>query len=215
MRISELFELLKSTDTSLAITVDVPSLTNEGTSTPLHVDKWLNYDIIVLLETMQSDITFNRYKKNVEYLNVVELSADVEKVIINLKKLIKQNSVFSGKNKLTRLQHWFRMMAQKTSKVIFSIPLLVNKKTNRYVIHYRENTGIDTHINQSSLANSIIESGKLKTQNNYMVCIEENNVRIKRWDREIFGNEIKWCACPPDKFEILGKLTLVYKVTRD
>ncbi|EIZ5935690.1 hypothetical protein OSE99_004691 [Salmonella enterica] len=90
MRIAELFELLKSTDTSLAITVDAPSLTNEGTSTPLHVDKWLNYDIIVLLETMQSDITFNRYKKTVECLNVVELSVDVEKVIINLTKLIKK-----------------------------------------------------------------------------------------------------------------------------
>ncbi|MLO81015.1 hypothetical protein DPY73_23000 [Salmonella enterica subsp. enterica] len=215
MRIAELFELLKSTDTSLAITVDAPSLTNEGTSTSLHVDKWLNYDIIVLLETMQSDITFNRYKKTVECLNVVELSVDVEKVIINLTKLIKQNSGFAGKNKLTRLQHWFQMTVQMTNRVIFSIPLLANKKTNKYVIHYRENTGIDIHINQNSLANSIIESGKLKTQDNYMVCIEENNVRIKRWDREIFGNEIKWRACPPDKFEILGKLTLVYKVTRD
>ncbi|EDO1895621.1 hypothetical protein CT850_13460 [Salmonella enterica] len=107
------------------------------------------------------------------------------------------------------------MAGQKTNRVMFSIPLLANKKTKKYVIHYRENTGIDIHINQSSLANSIIESGKIKTQNNYMIGIEENNVRIKRWDREIFGNEIKWRACPPDKFEILGKLTLVYKVTRD
>ncbi|EEM1820009.1 hypothetical protein GKA92_17770 [Salmonella enterica subsp. enterica] len=93
--------------------------------------------------------------------------------------------------------------------------MLANKKTNKYVIHYRENTGIDIHINQSSLANSMIESGKLKTQNNYMVCIEENNVRIKRWDREIFGNQTKWRACPPDKFEILGEIILNYKVTRE
>ncbi|EDO1895620.1 hypothetical protein CT850_13455 [Salmonella enterica] len=90
MRTSELYELLKSTDTRLSITVDVPSLTNEGTSTPLHVDKWLNYDIIVLLETIQSDITFNRYKKSVECLNVAELSVDVKKVILNLTKLIKK-----------------------------------------------------------------------------------------------------------------------------
>lgn len=215
MKTSELLELLKSTDTSLAITVDVPSLTNEGTSIPLHVDNWLNYDIIILLETMQSDITFNRYKKTVECLNVVELSADIEKVIINLTKLIKQNSGFSGKNKLTHLQHWFQMKVQMTNRVIFSIPLFADKKTNKYVIHYRKNTGVDIHIKQSSLANSIIESGKLKTQDNYMVCIEENDIRIKRWDREIFGNEIKWRTCPPEKFEILGKLTLVYKVTRD
>lgn len=215
MKTSELYELLKITDTHLAITVDVPSLTNEGTSTPLHVDKWLNYDIIVLLETIQSDITFNRYKKTVECLNVAELSVDVKKVILNLTKLIKQNSGFSGKSKLTRLQHWFQMTDQKTNWVIFSIPLLANKKINKYVIHYRENTGIDIHINQNPLANSIIEPGKLKTQNNYMVCIEENNVKIKRWDREIFGNEIKWRTCPPDKFETLGKLPLVYKVTRD
>lgn len=42
---------------------------------------------------MQSDITFNRHKKTVEYLNVAELFADTEKVIINLTKLIKQKTM--------------------------------------------------------------------------------------------------------------------------
>ncbi|ENY3090141.1 hypothetical protein ACFW8Q_001696 [Salmonella enterica] len=215
MRTSELFELLNNADTSLLVTVDAPSLTKEGTSTPLNIDKWLSYDIIILLEAMQSDITFNRYKKTVECLNVAELFVDTEKVIINLTKLIKQKTLFSGKNKLIHLQHWFQMTAKKTRKVTFSIPLLANKKTNKHVIHYRENTGIDIRIDQPSLARSIIESENLKTLSNYMVCIEENNKRIKRWDREIFGNEAKWRSCPPDKFEILGKLILVYKVARD
>ncbi|EAA7555570.1 hypothetical protein BHZ80_24485 [Salmonella enterica] len=215
MRTSELFELLNNADTSLPVTVDAPPLTKEGTSTPLYIDKWLSYDIIILLETMQSDITFDRYKKTVECLNVAELSVDTEKVIVNLTKLIKQKSGFSGKNTLSRLRHWFQMTVQKARRVTFSIPLLANEKTNKYVIHYRENTGIDIRTDQPSLASSITGSGKLKTQNNYMVCIEENNKRIKRWDREIFGNEAKWRSCPPDKFEILGKMTLVYKVVRD
>ncbi|ELE6319715.1 hypothetical protein RMP33_003965 [Salmonella enterica] len=97
----------------------------------------------------------------------------------------------------------------------FSIPLYSDKKTNEYAIHYRENTGIDIRINQPTLANCIIESGKLKTTKNYMICIEENNKRIKRWDREIFGNETRWRACPSDRFEILGEITLSYKVTRE
>ncbi|ELH9326086.1 hypothetical protein RQX18_001807 [Salmonella enterica] len=97
MRTSELFELLNNADTSLLVTVDAPSLTKEGTSTPLNIDKWLSYDII-LLEAMQSDITFNRYKKTVECLNVAELFVDTEKVIINLTKLIKQkNFIFREK----------------------------------------------------------------------------------------------------------------------
>ncbi|EKP7536899.1 hypothetical protein P3133_000873 [Salmonella enterica] len=215
MRTSDLFKLLKKADTSLPVTVYAPSLTKEGESTPLYIEKWLSYDIIILLEVMQSDITFDRYKKTVECLNVAELSVDTEKVIVNLTKLIKQKSGFSGKNTLSRLRHWFQMTVQKARRVTFSIPLLANKKTNTYVIHYRENTGIDIRKDQPSLASSIIESEKLKTLSNYMVCLEENKKRIKRWDREIFGNEAKWRSRPPDKFEILGKLTLVYKVARD
>ncbi|EMB3956424.1 hypothetical protein U8557_002710 [Salmonella enterica] len=97
MRTSELFELLNNADTSLLVTVDAPSLTKEGTSIPLNIDKWLSYNIIILLEAMQSDITFNRYKKTVECLNVAELFVDTEKVIINLTKLIKQKLYLQGK----------------------------------------------------------------------------------------------------------------------
>ncbi|EFS5372736.1 hypothetical protein HXP82_001663 [Salmonella enterica] len=99
MRTSDLFKLLKKADTSLPVTVDAPSLTKEGESTPLYIERWLSYDIIILLEVMQSDITFDRYKKTVECLNVAELSVDTEKVIVNLTKLIKQKSGFSGKTR--------------------------------------------------------------------------------------------------------------------
>ncbi|EMZ8851964.1 hypothetical protein ABE783_001517 [Salmonella enterica] len=215
MKNSKAFELLKSTNTSLTITVNALSLRRKGALIPLYVDKWINYDIIILLETIQSEIIVKRSIKKDKNSNIAEFSVDIDNIIISLKKLIKQKSSFSGDKKLNSLQSWLQTTTKKASHVTFSIPLYSDKKTNEYAIHYRENTGIDIRINQPALANCIIESGKLKTQNNYMVCIEENNVRIKRWDREIFGNQIKWRACPPDKFEILGEIILSYKVTRE
>jgi len=52
------------------------------------------------------------------------------------------------------------------------------------------------------------------THLNYMICIEENSERIKRWDREIIANCNKWYICRPDDFEILGKSITINKVIR-
>lgn len=168
-----------------------------------------------MLETIQSEIIVKRFIKKDKNSNIAEFSVDIDNVIINLKTLIKQKSSFSGNKKLNSLQSWLQTTAKESSQVTLSILLYSNKKTNEYAIHYRENTGIDIRINQSTLANCIIESGKLKATKNYMICIEDNNKRIKRWDREIFGNEIRWRTCPSDRFEILGEITLSYKVTRE
>lgn len=212
---SKAFKLLKSADTSLTITVNALPLKRKVALTPLYIDKWINYDIIILLETIQSEIIVKRSIKKDKNSNIAEFSVDIDNVIINMKTLIKQKSSFSGNKKLNSLQSWLQTTAKEASQVTFSIPLYSNKKINEYAIHYRENTGIDIRINQSTLANCIIESGKLKTTKNYMICIEENNKRIKRWDREIFGNATRWRTCPPDRFEILGEITLSYKVTRE
>ncbi|EHY2294652.1 hypothetical protein K3994_003641 [Salmonella enterica] len=215
MKNSKAFELLKSTNTSLTITVNALSLKRKDALTPLYINKWINYDIIILLETIHTEIIVKRHIKKDKNSNIAEFSVDIDKIIVNLKKLMKQKSSFSGRKKLNSLQSWLQTTAKKASQVTFSVPLYSDKKTNEYAIHYRENTGIDIRINQSTLANCIIESGKLKNTKNYMVCIKENNKRIKRWDREIFGNETRWRACPSDKFEILGEITLSYKVTRE
>lgn len=60
MKNSKAFELLKSTNTSLTITVNALSLKRKGALTPLYIDKWINYDIIILLETIQSEIIVKR-----------------------------------------------------------------------------------------------------------------------------------------------------------
>ena len=153
MKNSKAFELLKSTNTSLTITVNALSLKRKGARTPLYIDKWINYDIIILLETIQSEIIVKRSIKKDNNSNIAEFSVDTDNIIINLKKLIKQKTSFSGNKKLYSLQSWLQTTAKKASQVTFFIPLYSDKKTNKYATHYRENTGIDIHINQPTLTN--------------------------------------------------------------
>ncbi|EJF2326848.1 hypothetical protein M8D36_004994, partial [Salmonella enterica] len=61
MRDSEPVGLLKRADASLKMAVSVHSLTKEEEPETLHIDKCLNYDVVILLETMVSEITLNRY----------------------------------------------------------------------------------------------------------------------------------------------------------
>ncbi|EIG9527199.1 hypothetical protein LGE20_004717 [Salmonella enterica] len=213
MRDSEPVGLLKRADASLKMAVSVHSLTKEEEPEILHIDKCLNYDVVILLETMVSEITLNRYTTSDDCRKTAELSVDAAKARKVLAGLIRQGITFSGRRKLAVLQNWLYMVSKKTENVIFSIPLSVNGR-NEYVVHYRKNTGTDVRISQLSLKGSMAESGKLKTEHNYMICLEENGVRIKRQDREIFGHETRWHTYPPDKFETLGKLTFIYKVDR-
>ncbi|EAP9511221.1 hypothetical protein CIX30_02675 [Salmonella enterica] len=60
---SEPVELLKRVDTSKRITISVHSLKKEEDPEKLYIDKQLNYDIVILLETMISEVMFNRHKK--------------------------------------------------------------------------------------------------------------------------------------------------------
>lgn len=211
---SEPVELLKRADTSKRITICAHTLGKEDESAKLYIDKQLNHDVIILLETMISEVTLNEYKENDNPLNSVELSVSTTNMLKNLNRLIIQKITFTGKGKLTHLKNWLCVTNKKANRIIFHIPVLSNKQKNKYIIHYRKNTGTDVRISFPSLLICMIEAKNQKTTHNYMICIEENNIRIKRWDRELFGNETRWRTCPPDKFEILGKLTFIYKVVK-
>ncbi|EMY1531305.1 hypothetical protein AAEU76_005105 [Salmonella enterica subsp. enterica serovar Wedding] len=212
---TEPVELLKRADTSKRITIYPHSLNKVIKPEKLYTEEQLNYDIIILLEAMISEVTFNGYIKNDEYLNAAELSVGTTNILKTLNRLIRQKITFSEKSKLTFIKNWLRATNKRTKFIILHIPVLANKQENKYMIHYRENTGTDVHISLPSLLSSMIEANKQKTTHNYMICTEENSIRIKRWDREIFGNETRWRISPPDKFEIPGKLTFTYKVVRN
>lgn len=212
---SEPVELLKKADTSKRITVSVHPLNKPEEPERLHIDKQLNYDIVILLETMMSEITFNGYKKHNKRLNTAELSVDTTNTLKTLNRLIRQKITFSGKDKLTHIRNWLCVTSQKTERIIFHIPVFENNKKNKYTIHYRENTGTDVRISLPSLLSCMIESKKQKTTHNYIIYIEENSIKIKRRDRDAFGNKARWRTSPVNKFEILGKLTFIYGVVRD
>ncbi|ATF94483.1 Uncharacterised protein [Cedecea neteri] len=92
--------------------------------------------------------------------------------------------------------------------------MIINEENNQWRIFYRKNTGEDITLEMSSLERCHLEVEELMTTLNYMICIEENGERIKRWDREIIANCNKWYICRPDDVEILGELITINKVIR-
>lgn len=99
MKNSKAFELLKSTNTSLTITVNALSLKRKDALTPLYINKWINYDIIILLETIHTEIIVKRHIKKDKNSNIAEFSVDIDKIIVNLKKINKTKIVIFRKEK--------------------------------------------------------------------------------------------------------------------
>ncbi|EBS6878877.1 hypothetical protein CB018_08975 [Salmonella enterica] len=163
---TEPVELLKRADTSKRITIYPHPLNKVRKTEKLYIEEQLNYDIIILLETMISEVTFNRYIKNDENLNTAELSIGTTNILKILNRLIRQKITFSGKGKLTFIKNWLHATNKRTKFIILHIPVLANKQENKYMIHYRENTGTDVHISLPSLLSSMIEAKKQKTKNN-------------------------------------------------
>lgn len=92
--------------------------------------------------------------------------------------------------------------------------MIVNDESNQWRISYRKNTGEDVTLKMPSLEHCLLKTKELMTYLNYMICIEENGERIKRWDREIIANCNEWYSCRPDDVEILGELITINKVIR-
>ncbi|EIP9483258.1 hypothetical protein ACAH48_001160 [Escherichia coli] len=87
-----------------------------------------------------------------------------------------------------------------------------NKKDTKWHIFYRKNSGEEVLLEMSSFRECLSASKELMTPSNYMIYIERNGERIKRWDREIIAASNKWINFPPDNFEILGELIIINKV---
>lgn len=92
--------------------------------------------------------------------------------------------------------------------------MTVNDENNQWRISYRKNTGEDVTLEMQSLEHCLLKTEELMTNLNYMICIEKNGERIKRWDREIIANCNEWYSCRPDDVEILGELITINKVIR-
>jgi hypothetical protein len=92
--------------------------------------------------------------------------------------------------------------------------MIIHEKNNQWRISYRKNTGEDVTLEMPSLELCLLKAEELMTHLNYMICIEVNSKRIRRWDREIIANCNKWYICRPDDFEILGELITINKVIR-
>ena len=75
----------------------------------------------------------------------------------------------------------------------------------------RANDGIDAACESSDAANAEILAKGLRTTANYMVCIEVDGQRVKRWDRSKVVGENRWRAVDVDAFETLGKLREVHR----
>ncbi|EAW8181758.1 hypothetical protein HX52_05715 [Salmonella enterica] len=92
--------------------------------------------------------------------------------------------------------------------------MTVNDENNQWRISYRKNTGEDVTLEMQSLEHCLLKTEELMTHLNYMICIEKNGEKIKRWDREIIANCNEWYSCRPDDVEILGELITINKVIR-
>lgn len=89
-----------------------------------------------------------------------------------------------------------------------------NEKDTKWHIFYRKNSGEEVFLEMSSFRECLSASKKLMTPSNYMICIKRNDEKIKRWDREIIAGSNKWLNCPPDNFEILGKLITINRIIK-
>jgi len=91
--------------------------------------------------------------------------------------------------------------------------MTVKRKKSLWRIFYRKNTGEDITTELNSLEECLLETKKLMTPQNYIICIENNGERIKRWDRETISGSNRWYSCAVDEIEILGRLIEINKIT--
>ncbi|HDC4526643.1 TPA: hypothetical protein O8U08_002013 [Enterobacter cloacae] len=91
--------------------------------------------------------------------------------------------------------------------------MTVKRKKSLWRIFYRKNTGEDITTELKSLEECLLETKKLMTPQNYIICIKNNGERIKHWDREIISGSNKWYSCVVDDTEIPGRLIEINKIT--
>lgn len=79
-------------------------------------------------------------------------------------------------------------------------------------VTFRNNDGEDKSIANVEKSNALSVVDALKVPDNHMICIVENGMRTKRWDRERLVGENTWGEVDPHEFEVLGKIRSVVRV---
>lgn len=171
-------------------------------------------NITQLFNRMTTLIDFEGIAETGNHLMFVRLSVNAEFLKRELADVIKEKDKSSDISTWKTIQQWLNMKNKKTKRITLIIPVETEKENKTYVVHYRKNTGEDIRISMPSLKQSIDETKKLKTPSNYIIYIEENGRRIKRWDREIIENSNKWRSRPIDETEITGELMMIYRATK-
>lgn len=171
-------------------------------------------NITQLFNRMTTLIDFEGITETGNHLMFIRLSVNAEVLKRELADVIKEKDKSSDISTWKTIQQWLKMKNKKTKRITLIIPVETEKENKTYVVHYRKNTGEDIRISMPSLKQSIDETKKLKTPSNYIIYIEENGRRIKRWDREIIENSNKWRSRPIDETEITGELMMIYRATK-
>lgn len=78
----------------------------------------------------------------------------------------------------------------------------------------RANDGVDAARESTDTASAERLAKGLRTTANFMVCIEVDGQRVKRWDRSKDVGENRWRSVDVEAFETLGKLREVQRVKR-
>jgi len=78
-------------------------------------------------------------------------------------------------------------------------------------VHVRKNNGEDTYLQPHTILEALDIAKRARNANNYMVCIEIDDDRTHRWDREFAINANRWRKREPDAREPKGRLPSVYQ----
>lgn len=81
--------------------------------------------------------------------------------------------------------------------------------THKVEVTVRTNQGENQIYPASDVAEAISIANKQRTPDSYMVCIVQDGVRTRRWDRARIVGENKWRQEDPDAFELLGAIRSV------
>lgn len=80
----------------------------------------------------------------------------------------------------------------------------MNSVVQKIEVTVRTNEGKDKALPASDVADALKVAKKLRTPDNYMVCIVQDGVRTMRWDRPAIEGENQWRKEDPGAFERLG-----------
>jgi len=219
--------LLDCADTSLSVSVCVYlSVSDNGVSEPIslpfEVSGHLRYDVTLLLKKMAPDLVLNGYVDTVagaDLVKTADFSISGKALLLNLEALIRSraNERFSTPGEIRPFVEWLETtgwpeLNEEKYEVCFFIPLRRDERKNEYVIHFRKLSGTDERIYDTELTDVASYLKNLRKYPVRMLCVEQNDNRILRWDRDLSINSPRWRACCVDDVEIIGPLPVIKRI---